>query len=59
MLKKIVKKKIILGQSGGLATLSKYGPEHFSKMALKQHRKRKQLERLAQKGSQKVSRRSK
>ncbi len=46
-----IKKKVLLpGQAGGLAILKKYGPDHFRNMALKQHRKRKRLEKLAKLG---------
>lgn len=47
----MAKKKIIPGQAGGKATLEKYGPDYFSKMASKAHARRKRLARLAQKGS--------
>lgn len=36
-------------RKGGLATLKKYGPEHFSEIARKMHRKRRRLEKLANK----------
>lgn len=41
------KKLLKPGQAGGLAVLKKYGPDHFKKMVLKYHRKRRKMDKLS------------
>lgn len=38
-----------IGKLGGKATLSKYGPDHFRKLAKKMHAKRRKMLRLTEK----------
>jgi hypothetical protein len=49
MTTKAKSKAASFGQAGGKATLKKYGPDHYAKLAKKMHAKRRKAARLAEK----------